>query len=167
MKRILFIVSIVVVCLAVSIFCLWISDDIGITKDYIQDHARERQNIHDDWCVSEQTSNNLSAMIFYNEDLSEHTFSLYINRDGFSFGYFFYQGGIDASIQNNVREFALEGLEEKAYISMNPQRASLIQISNGADVRTEEIDPNKPFAVVVKMDSSVVFLDAYGTLLYE
>lgn len=167
MKRILRVISIVVVCIVGLVLCLRVNDCFGTTKGHIQEQARESQHIPTDWCVSEQTSNCLSAMIFYNKDLTEHTFSLYINRDGLSFGYFFCQGGIDASIQSGVQKFTIEGSEETAYISMNPQRASLMQIFNGIDITTEEIDPNKPFAVIVEADASVEFYDVNGNLLYE
>lgn len=140
---------------------------VGTSKSHIQERAREDQNIPDDWYVSEQVTDTLSVMLFYNGDITEHTFSLYINRTGRPFGYSFSQGGIDASIQSGVREFNVEDSGEKVYISMNSRKANSIIISDSDGITKKEIDADKPFVLVVNGLSLVDFLDADGNPVYE
>ena len=126
MKKIINIMKIIAICIVA--FCLYLlcNDNLGTPKNSIQKRARESQSIPDDWDVSEYTTSGLSAMVFYNEDLSAHIYSIYVNRQGVSFGYFFRHGGIDSSIQNKVREFRIEETAEK----MTKHTVSVIQKYN-------------------------------------
>ena len=167
MRRVPLSTGIVIVCLTIAFMLLMVTNSIGTSKNHIQEQARKKQNIPDDWYVSEQVSDTLSAMLFYNEDTTKHTFSLYINKTGLPFGYSFCQGGIDASIQSSVREFNVKGTGEKVYISMNSRKANSVIISNANEITRKEIDPDKPFVLVINELSLVEFFDADGNSAYE
>ena len=50
---------------------------------------------------------------------TDHTFSVYVNRPGLSFGYFFRGGGDIVEVDDYIAEFVVEGNNERAFISMN------------------------------------------------
>lgn len=78
MQRVPLSIGIVIVCLTSAFVLLMVTNSIGTSQNHIQEQARKKQNIPDDWYVVEQVTDTLSAMLFYNEDATEHTFSLYI-----------------------------------------------------------------------------------------
>ena len=41
----------------------------------------------DDWIVDGSVSDTMAVFISYPQDKSDHTFSIYVNRSGLSFGY--------------------------------------------------------------------------------
>ena len=91
----------------------------------------------------------MAAFISYPEDKTDHTFSVYVNRPGFSFGYFFRAGGGIFEIEESVLEYSLEDYSERAFISMNKQKAEYLEFYDGTAVRKINIDSGKPFAFVL------------------
>ncbi len=167
MKKSIIILSIVFIFLFVTFSCLKLTHNIGITKKSIQEDARYHQKIPDHWNVSMYTTKQLSAMIFYDENQTNHIFSIYVNRDGLSYGYFFRLGGKDSAISNSVKEIQFEDSNERVYISMNSKHASLVQIENETSIEIKQIDPNNPFVFIVADTLKVIFMDANGKVLYK
>ena len=167
MKKGIKILSVILAVLLLCFLYLWFNNDIGVSKKNIVSDARVEQAISSEWDVIEQTTDELSAMIFYDDLKEEHTFSVYANWDGLSFGYFFTHGGKDIGILNGVCEFVYSSLEEKAVISMNSQRASSLNMTDGNTVMTIELDPDKPFALVVGENLLLSFFDENGNVVFE
>lgn len=82
------ILVILIVC-AASFGYLYFDNDIGIPKSKLESDIRALQKINENWAVEGHASDTMAAYISYPADLSDHTFSVYVNRPGFSFGYFF------------------------------------------------------------------------------
>lgn len=78
---------IVIVCVLFVGF-LYANNDIGVTSSNLETDIRTSQKIKDDWIVNGSVSDTMAAYISYSQDMSDHTFSVYINRPGLSFGYF-------------------------------------------------------------------------------
>lgn len=57
-----------------AIFALRSGGDIGVLRANIERDARASQKISDDWQVAKQTTDLMSAMIFYSSDLRNNTF---------------------------------------------------------------------------------------------
>ena len=114
--------------------------------------ARKSQNISSTWGVSKSINDKLGAMIFYSGALDDHTFSIYINRSGFSsgnliFGYSCALCGSESVIADGIREFIYVAYGS-AIISMN--RAGVARIDfDDSETSSIAIDPAKPFAVVL------------------
>lgn len=142
----------------VAVLTLFLNNDIGISKADIEKDART--NIAEDWQAAEATTETMSAMIFYSDDLDDHTYSLYVNRPGLSFGYFFRAGGSVSETEKYVAEFRIEGYNERAFISMNKQRICKMEINDGDSVKNIEIDSEKPFAFILPVNAGkVTFYD--------
>lgn len=139
---------------------LWFNNDIGVSKNSIEKDARSSSKIKDDWQVAKDTSDTLSAMVFYPEDKSDHSFQIYVNRPGVSFGYFFRGGGDIVEVENYIAEFTVEDYNDRAFISLNTQQVVRMEIDNGNAIETINIDSSKPFAFVFpKNIGNITFLD--------
>ncbi len=94
--------------------------------------------------------------LFYNEDLSEYTFSIYENRYGFSFGYFYCYGGGLLGISDSIRRFDYDG-KGSIFLSLNKVKVARIEIDNGVQQpEVIAVDPEKPFSVIIPEDSGEI-----------
>ena len=167
MKKVLpkLLLCIVLVC-GIFLFFLYANSDIGITANRLESDIRSSQKILDDWAVDGNVSDSVAAYISYPQDKSDHTFSVYVNRPDVSFGYFFRGGGSISQIEEYIAEFTIEGFNERAFISMNAQNINCLEIDDGIDVRQIEIDSNKPFAIVLPINTvSICFYDINGNIV--
>ena len=149
----------VAVCL-LTIGFLYVNNDIGVPISRLEDDVRlSSGKIKEDWVVEGTVSDVMAAYISYSPDKSDHTYSVYVNRHGFSFGYFFREGGNIIGI----KEVTVDGYKERAFISMNDEHIERIEIDNGNGVRVIELSGNKPFAVVLPLNAGkVTFYDVNG-----
>jgi hypothetical protein len=150
-----------VLLLILLVFCLlYSSNRLGLPASWIEQRARSSQKIAEDWLVSDDASDSMAALIFYPEDGDDHVFSIYVNRSGVSFGYFFCGGG---SLGDALMEYTVEGISDRAFLSQNKQHVARLEIDDGSTVEVREIDPEKPFALVLPADAgSVTFYDVDG-----
>lgn len=131
---------------------------IGVSKSNLEKEARASQQIAKNDLVAKDVTEDLAALLFYDEERKDHSFSLYVNRDGFSFGYFFCEGGSLSVIQRGIMGTAYksESFGEKgmALLSMNEKQVARIVV----DGVSREVDSNKPFACIVPNGANEVHL---------
>ena len=149
--------AVVVIILIILFLILYFNNDIGILKSRIENDARIGHKIDDDWEVTKSTTDNISAMIFHDKSIDNHIFSIYVNRKGLSFGYFFRGAG---PIIKDIVQYQIEGYEEKIYISMNKQQVVKAEIDKGDTVEIIKIDNTKPFVLVLPNNiGAIIFYD--------
>ena len=154
--------GVVLVC-ALFVGFLYANNDIGVTSTNLEADIRSSQKIKDDWTVEGSVSDTMAAYISYPQDMSDHTFSVYVNRPGLSFGYFFRGGGSLSGVERGIVEFTVEEYKERAFISMNQQRVTQLQIDDGNSIQGIYIDSNKPFAIVLPINAgTITFYDVNG-----
>ena len=161
MKKIVLktVIGILLVC-SVLVGFLYVSNDIGIASGNLETDIRSSQKIKEDWAIDGSVSDTMAAYISYPQDMSDHTFSVYVNRPGLSFGYFFRGGGTLSGIQRGIVEFTVEGYNERAFISMNQQQVQQLEIDDGNTIQVVDIDRNKPFAIVLPINAgNITFYD--------
>lgn len=142
---------------------LYVNNDIGVTSTNLEADIRSSQKIKDDWTVEGSVSDTMAAYISYPQNMSDHTFSVYVNRPGLSFGYFFRGGGSLSGIDKGIAEYTVEGYKERAFISMNQQQVAQLEIDDGNSIQVIDIDSNKPFAIVLPINAGIVtFYDVNG-----
>ena len=164
MKKIVLktVIGILLVC-SVFVGFLYVSNDIGIASGNLEADIRSSQKIKEDWAIDGSVSDTMAAYISYPQDMSDHTFSVYVNRPGLSFGYFFRGGGTLSGIQRGIVEFTVEGYNERAFISMNQQQVQQLEIDDGNTIQVVDIDRNKPFAIVLPINAgTITFYDVNG-----
>lgn len=166
MRRIVKITGAILVIALLLFSYLWFNNDIGISKKFIEKDARGSSKIKDDWKVAMDTSDIMSAMVFYPDDQSDHSFQVYVNRPGLSFGYFFRGGGDIIEVEDYIAEFTVEGYNDRAFISLNTQQVIKAEIDNGNTIETIDIDSTKPFAIVLPKNIGIItFFDVNGNVV--
>lgn len=96
------IVGILLAC-AAFLGLLYLNQDIGVRRSKLEDDIRMSQKIREDWAVEGVASDTVAAYISYPQDRSDHMFSVYVNRPGLSFGYFFRGGGSLSGVEEGSR----------------------------------------------------------------
>ena len=116
--------------------------------------------------VSFSISDTMAAFISYPQDKTDHTFSVYVNRPGLSFGYFFRGGGDIVEVDDYIAEFVVEGNNERAFISMNTQNIVRLEVDDGNGIQVIDIDSGKPFAIVLPLNvGNICFYDTNGNVV--
>lgn len=151
MKRLFKYTWVTISLILFAFIILYFNNDIGTYKENIETDVRADQKISDNWKVSKDTTEMASAMIFYDDSHSKNTFSIYSNRDGLSFGYFYRIGGGIAPI--GISEFHIDNCNENALISMNNEHVSTIKTNSGNSIN---VDSTKPFAIIVPNDAGTI-----------
>ena len=149
------VIGIVFVCI-LFVGYLYANNDIGVISTNLEADIRSSQKIKDDWTLDGSVSNTMAAYISYPQDMSDHTFSVYVNRPGLSFGYFFRGGGNLSEVQRGIVEFTVEGYNERAFISMNQQQGQQLEIDDGNAIQVIDIDSNKPFVIVLPINAGII-----------
>ena len=153
------VIGIVFVCI-LFVGYLYANNDIGVTSTNLEADIRSSQKIKDDWTLDGSVSNTMAAYISYPQYMSDHIFSVYVNRPGLSFGYFFRGGGNLSEVQRGIVEFTVEGYNERAFISMNQQHVQQLEIDDGNAIQVIDIDSNKPFVIVLPINAGkITFYD--------
>lgn len=161
-KLIKVILGILLACTVFIGFLYW-NNDIGVQKSQLESDIRSSQKIKSDWIVDGSVSDTIAAFISYPRDMTDHTFSVYVNRHGLSFGYFFRGGGSLSGVEVGISEYTVEGYKERAFISMNKQQVERLEIDDGNSIQVVDIDSNKPFAIVLPVNAgNIVFYDVNG-----
>jgi len=138
---------------------VYFSGMIGISADYIERDARASQRINGSWEVATSASERTIAMLFYDgmQDEGKHTFSIYAKHPGLSFGYFFRAGGSASIIRDGIYVYLLPDDGETTLLSMNKDNVARIEIDDGIIKTHIDVDPSKPFAVVLPVNSDFDF----------
>ena len=156
------ILCVLLICIALVGF-LYLDYRIGVQKSRLEADIRSSQKINPDWTVDGTVSDTIAAFISYPDDMTHHTFSVYVNRPGLSFGYFFRVGGNLTGEANGIAGYTVEGYNERAFISMNKQQVECLKIDDGNSIQVIDIDSNKPFAIVLPVNAGdIAFYDVDG-----
>ncbi len=168
MKKFMIPIIFVFVVIFMVTFTLYFTNHIGISKSRIEKDARASQAISEDWDVAKETTETMSAMIFYSNDFNDYTYSIYIKKPGLYFGYFFRLGGSEFNIERGVAKISIEGHKEYAFISMNKQQINKVDIDDGNSIKFIEFDSKKPFVFILPDNTKKVTLyDINGNVIDE
>ena len=137
-----------VVIILLAFVIIWKADIIGVAESRLVEDARESQAIENDWKVEQAVNEEMCAMLFYDEETRDCTYSIYLSREEeLSSGYFFSQGGRDGYMAESVKAMIVED-RGVAVMSMNVDGVSEIVTEDG----TIQVDPAKPFVVLLPID---------------
>lgn len=162
-KITIFLGALLIVLLAFLI--IWQAGIFGVSGDRLEQDARESQKISSSWKVAQGINENLCAMLFYNDDKDEYTYSVYATRNGISYGYFFSEGGSYPYIEEGVQGIVYED-KGIVLMSLNDAQVSRIVIDNDVTEETIEVNPLEPFAVVLPVDcGEITMYDSQGNVV--
>ena len=145
------------------IFCLlfFVGCHSKLAKEEVIMDARSSQKIDENWLVKSVETDELVAMLFYSEDQTNHTFSIYVN-DGEN-DYRFVRGGSLLAYDDEVQRYAVDGNSYQVFISMNQAKITKYKIDNLCNAQETSVNKLEPFVVVLPLDSGdVSFYDQDG-----
>ncbi len=146
----------------------FVNSNIGVSGEKIEADARKSQKVPEHYDSVGEVSENVGAYLFYPEDRTDHTFSIYLNRPGFSFGYFFRLGGSTTLESDYIARFTCPmypEINEVIYLSLNKAGAVRMEVDDGHSVKTTEIN-GEPFVFILPTNSGDVrFYDADGNII--
>lgn len=135
---------------------------VGVNRDGLEGDARKSQKIDDSWQVSKSVTDDLGALLFYDKHLNYFTYSIYLNRKGFSFGYFFRSGGSTSGISNGIRAFNYGS--SAALISMNKVNVARIECVSETGLIQDAVymvEPGEPFAIAIPVTDDSMTVKIY------
>ncbi len=158
------IIRIILLCVLITGFLI-VKTDIGVKGENVVWDARKMQNIPEEYLHVGHVSENLAGYIFYDEDKSDCTFSVYINHPGFSFGYYFRMGGSHYEISEGIVKYKNAEINEVIYMSLNRVGAVNIKIDDGNSVKVSDLTDG-PFVFILPANAGEVrFYDAEGNII--
>ncbi len=128
----------------------------------IEQKARESQNVPDTWEAVSETTDDVAAVLFYDPDSREHIFAVYSSSSdiGTIADFSLIAGGAIPVNQADIVELYSSEFDEYIYASMNRQKACLLQITSDGKFSTIQIDPDKPFVIMVSpKEGEAIFYD--------
>ena len=147
----------IAICVVLALMIVLFTGVIGVSAGNIENDARKSQKIDSTWDGTGTSNDKIAAYIFYDTGLEYHTFSVYINRGGFSFGYFFFEGGSSSIITNGI-QMLIFGENGSVILSMNKDNVAKIVYGDGEDVAEIIVDPARPFAAVIPANCGSIAL---------
>lgn len=161
MKKKLAILFTSLACMALVALLLRHSGMFGAPAARLEQNARENQYIDPTWSVSKTIDKNLAALLFYDDTKTDFVFSIYQNRPGLSFGYFFVCSGRESIIAEEIGTYVYG--DSVALLSMNTKKVAKIEAAAGEEPISLAVDPDEPFAVVLPASCGEITLyDANG-----
>jgi len=146
-----------VLIILLAFLIIWNADILGVAESRLEQDARERQNIKNSWEVVQAVNEDMCAMLFYDEDKQEYAYSIYLSREGMSYGYFFRQGGSDNYMAEGVKGIVFED-KGIALLSLNQDKVSKVVVDNQITREVLQVDPSEPFAIVLPVDCGEITL---------
>lgn len=145
----------ILVIILLAFIIIWNANIIGVAAGSLEKDAREEQNIAGSWKMAQAMNDEMCAMLFYDEKTRDYTYTIYMKKEETSYGYFFSQGGKDPYIGEGVRGMVYDD-KGIALLSMNEDKVCKIEVDDSGLRETIEIDPTKPFVVVVPINSGEI-----------
>lgn len=116
-------------------------------KSNLESDARKSQNINASWKAVSATSDKFSAVLFYDESLSQGSYALYETHNRRSVGYFFRDGGslADTDMIEGIQGFSYgKGFAVLSMNKVNAVRVERVFEKEDLPKESREVDPGKP-----------------------
>lgn len=155
MKKLYKNITIISLIFLFLVLILYMNNSIGVFKSKIESESRKSHKVSEEWESSKSISSNIGAVLFYGGDLEDFSYSIYLNRKGLSFGYFYTEGGSIPSIDEGVAEITYNGYG-KVLISINKEKIKSIEIDDGNKKEIIEIDSGKPFTLTLPDNPGII-----------
>lgn len=144
-----------VLIILLAFLIVWQADIVGVSEGRLEQDAREKQDIENGWEMAQAVNEDMCAMLFYDDDRNEYAYSIYLSRDGLSYGYFFRQGGTDAYMEEGVKGIVFED-KGIALLSMNEDKVCKIVVESSSSEEVISVDARQPFAIVLPIDCGAI-----------
>ena len=159
-KVLISIVAVLFALSAVVFFFAYSSGAIGLSLRQLDKEAANISFATGQLKSVRVVDDNLCVRLLYNEALDNYEYSIYVNRDGFSFGYFFVSAS-DAKIKDDVALFEYE--DKIILISLN--KVGVAEIHHDGIQHSSKYykDPAEPFLEVISPADSPETITLYDS----
>lgn len=144
---------------ALLLFALWCGGVFGMPRQKLMDEFSAYPSLPDGWNSTFAIGDELAACIRYKDGGPDCTASIYINRPGLSFGWFFRYGGSVHAGETTVEVLYIEGVGESVLLCPDGAGVSRLEAENAS----QDLPYGHPFALVLPADMGAFTLyDAAG-----
>lgn len=158
-KVVTVLVATLIICVAV-LGVIYLPGMSRITTVHdIEEDLQEFQKLNEECNIEISMSDSFAAAIAYDDEQSDHTFAVYRNDNDTFTNYIYRYGGHTTSVERSVSVYKFDGT--LILISMNALHIEKIECHDGD---TYEIDPNRPFALILPSGGFDVY-DDEGNLI--
>ena len=157
------IIILVFVILVVAAFSFYMSGNIGISIDKINQEQMKTVSwdVHDYGVIGSSDDESIYVGVMYMKDYSDARYFIYIKRGGLSYGWHFLQSGNLTEIEG-IKAFDC-GEYGTAYVSLNNNgNIKKIEFSDG---REPSVNENVGNIVCEQSQSPIIFYDINGTII--
>lgn len=151
-KGLLVLAAVLAVVVLVAAFSL--RGRVGVPLDKLEQDARRSQRIHSSMQCAIHSTDEMAALLFYNEDSDHAIYSIYLKGEGLSFGYFFREGG-------DLNSAGIDGVLQIDYLGKGSVALSLNKVNVFnivADACTSYIYTEEPFTYVFPPDIDTIYM---------
>ena len=144
-----------VLIILLAFLIIWQAGIFGVSKGRLEQDARERQAVEKGWEMAQAVNEDMCAMLFYDEEKENYAYSIYLTREGLSYGYFYRQGGTDAYMEEGVKGIVFED-KGIALLSLNEDKVCKIVVDDNVKQETIQVDARQPFALVLPIECGAI-----------
>ena len=134
---------------------IWQAGIFGVSKGRLEQDARDKQGVGKSWEMAQAVNEDMCAMLFYDEEKENYAYSIYLTREGLSYGYFYRQGGTDAYMEEGVKGVVFED-KGIALLSLNEDKVCKIVVDDSVKQETIQVDSEEPFAIVLPIECGAI-----------
>ena len=137
----------------------------GVPLDKLESFSRQHQPIPEEWLCIEEVQGDVATLLFYPEDQSNACYVIYVKGSGLSFGYHSRSRGFMYSIQEGICEYQYADRGVAVFLSLNRPDVRFAELTHEDGAKeTLTIDAGEPFAMILPIETAVVFHDASGPI---
>lgn len=144
-----------VLIILLAFLIIWQAGIFGVSKSRLEQDAREKQDVEKGWEMAQAVNEDMCAMLFYDEERENYAYSIYLTREGLSYGYFYRQGGTDAYMEEGVKGIVFED-KGIALLSLNEDKVCKIVVDDNVKQETIQVDARQPFALVLPIECGAI-----------
>lgn len=134
--------------------------EIGLSKESLEKDLLADGHIPGHWTIQQVSSDRTTVFLYYPPEKDRYGFSVYVNRPGLSFRYFFAGSHMAASVSGSagelsaeIREYPVLHTGDRVFLSMNQSGAACVLVNDGVAPQEIPLDPEQPFVLLFSQGS--------------
>ena len=144
-----------VLIILLAFLIIWQAGIFGVSKGRLEQDARDKQGVGKSWEMAQAVNEDMCAMLFYDEEKENYAYTIYLTKEGLSYGYFYRQGGTDAYMEEGVKGVVFED-KGIALLSLNEDKVCKIVVDDSVKQETIQVDSEEPFAIVLPIECGAI-----------
>lgn len=144
-----------VLIILLAFLIIWQAGIFGVSKGRLEQDARDKQGVEKSWEMAQAVNEDMCAMLFYDEEKENYAYSIYLTKEGLSYGYFYRQGGTDAYMEEGVKGVVFED-KGIALLSLNEDKVCKIVVDDSVKQETIQVDSEEPFTIVLPIECGAI-----------